>query len=190
MLTREGGVALTPKYAAPEQVTGGAITTATDVYTLGVLLFELLTGRHPAGDVRSTADLVKLVVHGEPPRLSACVTDEKLRRTLRGDLDTILAKALKKDPRDRYASVEAMAEDLRRHLHDEPISARPDSIVYRTSTFARRHQGWVAAAAAASVVAASLAVAYSRDCRDSRNAKPRNSFPSGVAIGQPFDRRG
>ena len=160
MLTRNAGAGLTPEYAAPEQLTGGTVSPATDVYALGVLLFVLLTGRHPAGDVRSTADLVKQVVHDEPPRGSACATDEKLRRTLRGDLDTILSKALKKDSRDRYESVQAMADDLRRYLHDEPISARPDSIVYRMSKFARRHRGWAAAAAGASVVAASLTVAY------------------------------
>ena len=160
MLTRDGGVALTPEYAAPEQLTGSAVSPATDVYALGVLLFVLLTGRHPAGDVRSPAHLIERVVHDEPSRGSAVVTDEKLRRVLRGDLDTILAKALKKDPRDRYGSVGEMADDLRRYLRDEPISARPDSIAYRGSKLVRRHVGWFAATAAAAVVVASLAATY------------------------------
>jgi eukaryotic-like serine/threonine-protein kinase len=160
MLTRDGGVGLTPEYAAPEQLTGGVVSPATDVYALGVLLFLLLTGRHPGGDVRSTADLVKTVVHEEAPRASSVVADEKLRRLLSGDLDTILAKALNKNPRDRYVSVGAMAEDLRRHLHDKPISARPASIAYRASKFVRRHPARVAAITAGAAVAVSLAVAF------------------------------
>jgi eukaryotic-like serine/threonine-protein kinase len=83
------------------------VSAATDVYALGVLLFALLTHRHPAGEDRSAADLVTQVVHNEPPRASAVVADEKLRRALRGDLDTILAKALKKHPSDRYVSAAA-----------------------------------------------------------------------------------
>ena len=131
-----GGTALTPEYAAPEQLKGEAITVSTDVYALGVLLYLLLTGRHPAGEGQSSpAELVKTIVECEPLRPSdavgAAVTNagdaaarallrsasvEKLRRVLRGDLDTILAKALKKDPRERYASVGAFADDLRRYL--------------------------------------------------------------------------
>jgi eukaryotic-like serine/threonine-protein kinase len=160
MLTRDGGVALTPEYAAPEQLTGSTVSPATDVYALGVLLFVLLTGRHPAGDVRSPAHLIERVVHDEPPWCSDVATDEKLRRVVRGDLDTIVAKALKKDRHDRYASVGEMAEDLRRYLRHEPISARPDSIAYRSSKFVRRHLPWFAATAGAAVVVASLAVTY------------------------------
>ena len=159
-LTRDGGIALTPEYAAPEQLTGNDVSPATDVYALGVLLFVLLTGRHPAGEVRSPADLIERVVHDEPPCCSAAATDEKLRRVLRGDLDTIVAKALKKDPHDRYASVGEMADDLGRYLHDEPISARPDSIAYRGAKFVRRHLGWFTATAGAAVVVAALAVTY------------------------------
>ena len=131
-----GGTALTPEYAAPEQLKGEAITVSTDVYALGVLLYLLLTGRHPAGEGQSSpAELIKTIVECEPLRpsdaVAVAVTNagdaaarallrsasvEKLRRVLRGDLDTILAKALKKDPRERYASVGAFADDLRRYL--------------------------------------------------------------------------
>ncbi len=152
------GTALTPQYAAPEQLKGEAITVSTDVYALGVLLYLLLTGRHPAGEgQRSPAELVKTIVELEPLRASDAVasggadsaarallrsaTVEKLRRVLRGDLDTILAKALKKDPRERYASVGAFADDLRRYLKSEPIKARPDTLMYRAGKFARRHRG-------------------------------------------------
>jgi eukaryotic-like serine/threonine-protein kinase len=155
-----GGTALTPEYAAPEQLKGEAITVSTDVYALGVLLYLLLTGRHPAGEgPSSAAELVKAIVEVEPMRPSDAVaapeTDsgdsaapallrgasaEKLRRILRGDLDTILAKALKKDPRERYASVGAFADDLRRYLKSEPIKARPDTLTYRAGKFARRHR--------------------------------------------------
>jgi len=164
LLTREGGGALTPEYAAPEQVTGGAVTTATDVYSLGVLLYLLLTGQHPAGaGPHSTADLVKAIVDTEPRRLSDVVapagaglegatanaasrstTPAKLRRSLRGDLDTIVAKALKKNLQERYASVTALADDLRRYLAHEPIAARPDTLGYRAAKFVRRNRTAVA----------------------------------------------
>jgi serine/threonine protein kinase len=150
-----GGTALTPEYAAPEQLKGEAITVSTDVYALGVLLYLLLTGRHPAGQGQSSpAELMKAIVESEPLRASDAVavrdaaarallrnaSVEKLRRVLRGDLDTILAKALKKDPRERYASVGAFADDLRRYLKSEPIKARPDTLIYRAGKFARRHR--------------------------------------------------
>ena len=154
------GTALTPEYAAPEQLKGEAITVSTDVYALGVLLYFLLTGRHPAGDGQSSpAELIKTIVECEPLRPSDAVgvamtnagdaaarallrstSLEKLRRILRGDLDTILAKALKKNPRERYASVGAFADDLRRYLKSEPIKARPDTLLYRGGKFTRRHR--------------------------------------------------
>jgi serine/threonine protein kinase len=164
-LTLEGG-ALTPRFAAPEQVSGGAITTATDVYSLGVLLYLLLTGQHPAGrGVHSPAELVKAITETEPPRPSQAVdagdeelakkrsaSPEKLRRSVRGDLDTIAGKALKKNPKERYASVGAFAEDLRRFLGHEPISARPDTIGYRAAKFVRRNRTLVTLTTAAVVL--------------------------------------
>jgi serine/threonine-protein kinase len=166
-LTRDGGGAMTPAYAAPEQVTGGPVSTATDVYALGVLLYVLLTARHPAGHaLRSPADLLRALVDTDPPRASDVVaptkTDaeasaahaarraaspDKLRRLLRGDLDTILGKALKKHPEERYASVTALTDDLHRYLTHQPISARPDTVAYRTAKFVRRNRVSVAAAA-------------------------------------------
>jgi eukaryotic-like serine/threonine-protein kinase len=161
-LTLEGG-ALTPWFAAPEQVSGSAITTATDVYSLGVLLYLLLTGQHPAGrGPHSPADLVKAITETEPARPSEAVdagdeelakkrsaSPEKLRRSFRGDLDTIVGKALKKNPTERYPSVGAFAEDLQRFLRHQPISARPDTIGYRAAKFVRRNRTAVALTALA-----------------------------------------
>jgi serine/threonine protein kinase/tetratricopeptide (TPR) repeat protein len=153
VLTTDGAGALTLRFAAPEQVTSAIVTTATDIYALGVLLYLLLTGQHPAGaDVHSHARLVKAIVEAEPARASEMAlagstaaekfgtTPEKLRRQLSGDLDTILGKALKKVPQDRYASVTAFAEDLRRYLKHEAISTRPDTFAYHTAKFLRRNR--------------------------------------------------
>jgi eukaryotic-like serine/threonine-protein kinase len=159
-LTIDGGRAMTLEFAAPEQVTGAPVTTATDVYALGVLLYVLLTGKHPAGsELRSAADRVKAIVDTDPARPSEIVTlasanreetginatrrattPEKLSRLLRGDLDTIVAKALKKNPQERYASATAFEDDLSRYLRHEPISARPDTPAYRAAKFMRRHR--------------------------------------------------
>ena len=166
LLTHEGGSALTPQYAAPEQLTGQPVTTATDVYALGVLLYLLLSGRHPAGAPHSPAELVKAVLDREAPRVSDATTannpkliaerrgatSDKLRRELRGDLDTIVGKALKKNPQERYASVTAFADDLQRYLKHEPISARPDTLAYRTAKFLRRNRTAVLLTAAAVVL--------------------------------------
>src|SRR5580700_382431 len=167
LLTHEGGSALTPQYAAPEQLTGQPVTTATDVYALGVLLYLLLCGRHPAGSgLHSPAELVKAVLDREPPHASDATTadnskliaerrgatPDKLRRELFGDLDTIVGKALKKDPQERYASVTGFADDLQRYLKHEPISARPDALAYRTAKFLRRNRTVVALTATAIVL--------------------------------------
>lgn len=167
-LTMDGGGAMTPQFAAPEQVSGRSITTATDVYSLGVLLYLLLTGQHPAGPAsQSPADLFKSILDTEPPRASDAITlgdakstaqkrtttPEKLRHHLRGDLDTIIGKAMKKNPAERYASATVLADDLCRYLKHEPISARPDALAYRTAKFVRRNRTAVALGSVALLVA-------------------------------------
>ncbi len=180
-LTREGAAALTPEFAAPEQVTGNPVTTSTDVYSLGVLLFVLLGGQHPAGSgLRSPADLVRAIVDTDPPLLSHAVAETRtepaealtanatrrastpdcLRRVLRGDLDTIVATALKKHANERYASVTALADDVRRYLANEPIRARPDAFVYRGVKFVKRHAAGVAAVVLVAALVASLVAFY------------------------------
>jgi serine/threonine protein kinase/tetratricopeptide (TPR) repeat protein len=187
-LTREAGAALTPAFAAPEQMTGGQITTATDVYTLGVLLYVLLTGRHPAGDgLHSTARLVRAIVETEPGRVSDAAiasgtpemqarhaadrgtTPARLRRRLQGDLDVIVAKALKKTAAERYPSVAALADDLRRSLRHEPIRARADTLWYRTTTFVRRHRAGVAGAAAMILLTGGLTGFYTSQLATERD---------------------
>jgi serine/threonine protein kinase len=180
LLTLEGGGALTPQFAAPEQVTGLAITTATDVYELGVLLYLLLTGQHPAGPGSlSSAELIKAIVDTEPPRASDTLatteaairaqkrgaTPEKLRRQLRGDLDTILGKTLKKAPQERYGSVVGFADDLQRYLKHEPISARPDSFTYSAGKFVHRNKVAVTVAALVLIGIASAIIAIRREAR-------------------------
>ena len=191
LLTLEGGGAMTPLFAAPEQVTGGAVTTATDVYALGLLLYLLLTGQHPAGaDPHSPADLIKAITETEPRLASEAIalddgqgiaeargtTPEKLRRQLRGDLDTILRKALKKNPAERYGSVVALANDLGRYLKHEPISAHPDTIGYRAAKFGRRHRAGIAlttVALIAVIAGVSGTLIQARNARHQRDAAIR-----------------
>ncbi len=137
-LTLEAGRALTPEFAAPEQVRGDPITTATDVDALGVLLYLLLSGRHPTGEEsRTPADAIRALFEVEPARLEL------------GDLDNILAKALRKDSQQRYVTVTAFADDLERYLRREPVSARAQSLGYRVGKFVRRNRAVVIAASMA-----------------------------------------
>jgi eukaryotic-like serine/threonine-protein kinase len=194
-LTREAGAVLTPSFAAPEQLTRGQITTATDVYAVGVLLYLLLTGHHPVGSaVRSPATLIRAVIEIEPRRMSDAVvgrtetpealtdhavygstTVSRLRRALRGDLDTIVAKALKKNPTERYVSVLALGDDLRRFLRHEPISARPDTLRYRATRFVRRHIRGVAATVVFSVVLGGLGVYHTTRLATERDRAHREA---------------
>jgi eukaryotic-like serine/threonine-protein kinase len=194
-LTLEGGGGLTPQFAAPEQLIGGPITTATDVYALGVLLYLLLTGRHPAGlGAHSPAGLIKAILETEPPRLSDAVDAqdeasankrgvpaEKLRRSFRGDLDLIAAKALKKDPQERYASVAALADDLRRYLRNEPVLAQPAGTGYRLRKYVRRHRIGVAAGAAIAVTLIAAAVISTQQSMRAKKAAKEANREAAVA---------
>lgn len=145
----------TPDHAAPEQLQGGPVSTGTDVYALGVLMYQLLAGRHPTAEGTHTpVERLRAVVEREPVPMSQAVArrggaKQRLARQLRGDLDTIAAKALKKNPAERYAGAAALADDLRRWRSGQPVLARPDSAAYRLSRFVRRHRAGVAAAGGA-----------------------------------------
>ena len=172
---------MTPDYASPEQVRGEPISTASDVYSLGVLLYELLTGRRPYRlNSESPVEVLRLICEQEPQRPSIAVLSEpesseagpppltegaelparpevarrRLRRRLAGDLDNIVLMAMRKEPRHRYASVEQLAADLKRYLDGRPVSARKATLRYRCAKFVRRNR-WAVAALAA-LVAASL----------------------------------
>jgi eukaryotic-like serine/threonine-protein kinase len=149
-LTKSGVTALTPQYAAPEQLLGQPITTATDVYALGLVLFTLLTGSHPVdAKSMSSAALIQAVITKDAPRASALPgLASEASRSLKGDLDNIVAKALKKNTADRYATSAAFADDLRRYLQHEPVGARGDSFTYVLGKLVRRHRWQVAAASA------------------------------------------
>jgi eukaryotic-like serine/threonine-protein kinase len=163
-LTQAAGRAFTLNYAAPEQLQGGDVTTATDVYALGVLLYLLLGGAHPtAGGTTAPLAQMRAVIETEPKRLSEAVLRHgagsaaaKLRRAraLRGDLDNIVDLALKKRAAERYANAALLGDDLRRYLNNEPVTARPDAIGYRILKFVRRQRVGVAAGA---IVVLSLA---------------------------------
>jgi serine/threonine protein kinase len=183
---------MTPEYASPEQIRGEPITTATDVYSLGVVLYQLLTGRSPYRvETRTPAELAEAITHSDPERPSTSVqrtesilragelcelTPEnvsstreasplRLQRRLRGDIDFILLKALRKEPTLRYASVERFAEDIRNHLEGLPVSARKGTWSYRAGKFVRRHRASVTAAALVLVTLIGGIVATLRQAR-------------------------
>jgi serine/threonine-protein kinase len=160
-LTRAGAAGLTPEYAAPEQIEGQPITTATDVYALGVVLFGLLSGARPfAGTSRGMAAMARAIVEEAPRSLGTAARESPdaapsrgtqlgaLVQALRGDLETIVAKALKKSPAERYATVQELRDDLQRHLAHQPVSAQADSFGYRARKFAQRNRVQVLALSA------------------------------------------
>ena len=162
----------TPNYASPEQLRGLAVTAACDVYALGVLLYEMLSGSRPY-DVSATPldEMLATVVEREPPRPSSAVTSARLPyepRRLKGDIDAIVRQAMCKDARRRYASPQEFSEDISRHLAGEPVLAREPSIFYVMSTLARRHRP-VFSALAISVAALAVSVWQTRIVVAERN---------------------
>jgi serine/threonine-protein kinase len=184
-LTQLAGQAFTPEYAAPEQLLGGEVTSATDVYALGVLLYVLLTGKHPhVGDETTPLDRMRAIVDTDPARPSTAgrsSDDAKHRsgvspqhaRALRGDLDNIVLKALKKSPAERYHTAEAFSDDLRRYLNHEPVSARADSFSYRAGKFVARNKLAVAAAAIVLLTIVAAAVVSIRQAVEATRQRDR-----------------
>ena len=169
------GRMMTPEYASPEQISGGRVTTASDVYQLGILLYELLSGRRPRDGVPGTSGPVRrpsrtvrqttaLAARGrvetiEPADVSAkrSTTTDRLHRRLKGDLDTIVLTALREEPDRRYPSAEALAEDVERHLAFRPILSGGDRGFYRAAKFVRRHRLGVTSALMITIIALGLA---------------------------------
>lgn len=132
---------MTPEYASPEQIRGEAVTTANDVYSLGVVLYELLTGRRAFRITKKSAsDIERLICESEPPKPSGVAENAALRRDIDGDLDNIVLKAIHKDSSRRYPSAHEMAEDVGRHLRGYPVLARGDDWPYRARKFIRRNR--------------------------------------------------
>ena len=140
---------LTPEYASPEQVRGEPVTIASDIYSLGAVLYELLTRARPHLFPKLTPQIVEQVVcEQEITAPSSVVRDQKLAARLRGDLDNIILHAMQKDPARRYETADELSKDIRRHLADKPILARPDTWTYRSRKFARRNRVWLGVSAA------------------------------------------
>jgi len=157
-LTRVSGRALTPLYASPEQIRGEPLTTASDVYSLGAVAYEALADRPPLGEGRpGIMELQRQVLEVDPPLASATTGDPAHARALRGDLDAILAQALRKEPSWRYATASALAQDLRQFLDGGAVSARRETAFGRALRLAQRHRA-VVAAGAGTLLAFGLAI--------------------------------
>lgn len=139
-LTELSGRALTPDYASPEQILGEPLTIASDVYSLGVILYELLSGTRPYKLKRDSRGALEDAIVQTEPALPSAVVDRQWSKALRGDLDTIVLKALKKKPEDRYATVHALLDDIERYLSARPVLAQPDSSWYRIRKFTARNK--------------------------------------------------
>ncbi len=146
-LTELSGRAMTPDYASPEQILGEPLAITADVYSLGVVLYELIAGQRPYRLQRDSRGALEDAIVGVEPVRPSTVVEPRRRKALRGDLDTIVRKALRKNPHERYATVNAFADDIERHLAGRPVFARPDSRWYRVSRFIARNKLAVGAAA-------------------------------------------
>jgi|GEM_PF-350237 len=154
-ITQECGRALTPAYASPEQVSGGPLGVAADIYSLGVMLFELLTGTLPHRPRRSSAAaLEEAILHDEPGPVSARAATRREARALRGEIDAIVAHCLRREPERRYGTAAALADDIERHLAGQPVSAQPDSPWYRLRKLLQRHRLVFASGAAVALALA------------------------------------
>lgn len=174
--TRTRVLPMTPEYASPEQVRSTASTTATDVYSLGVILYELLTGQRPCRiKGRTPAEIEEAVCVRMPDKPSRAAADERTRKELAGDLDTIVLTALQKEPARRYPSVQAFSDDVGRYLDGYPVTARGDTFGYRASKYLRRNRLAVAAAVAVALALGGLAVTsavlYSRLRQEHESAR-------------------
>lgn len=176
-LTRELEPGLTPGYAAPEQIRRETVTTATDVYALGVVLCLLLTGKHPFTQGAALHEHLQLSVE-DAPLASALISEPERAKALRGDLDTIVAKAMKPRSVDRYQTAEALASDLRCYLQAQPIAARPDSLLYRAGKFVRRHRHGVMLGAAMLAVLASASIVATWQMIEARRQRDAALFQS------------
>jgi len=165
---------MTPEYASPEQLRGESITTATDVYGLGVLLYELLAGEQPfAEQTANPLEMVRQICEVDPRPPSAVALRSPDRESLRGDLDAITLKALQKDRSRRYGSPSELAADINRYLNNQPVLARPATAAYRARKYFQQHRIGVSMAAFVAVVLVSFAVAQSFELRRTRRERER-----------------
>ena len=166
----QDSVMATPDYASPEQIVGDPVTTASDVYSLGAVLYELLTGQRPHRIERATPLAVERAICLDPIVTPSEVVrkDPTLSQCLAGDLDTIILTALQKEPERRYPSAERLEEDLRRYLEHRPVTARPDSAGYRAAKFLRRHRIPAVLALAAAAALLGLASFATYEARSSQ----------------------
>lgn len=177
-ITRTVAQPMTPEYASPEQIQGQPVTTSSDIYSLGVLLYSLLAGKHPfEAQSRTTYEVERAICEGPLLKPSDAAPPE-LARQLHGDLDAIVQTAMRKEPQHRYASAEHMAEDVRRYLEGQPVTARGESRWYRARKFARRHSAALGATLTAVALLAGLAV---KDDLDGRRAGRRFEELRGLA---------
>ena len=175
---------LTPNYASPEQIRGEAATPSSDIYSLGAVLYELLTGTSPRRFENLTRLAIERALERPIVRPSAAAGDPRLARQLSGDLDNILLRALDSEPARRYESAAQLADDVRRHLEHEPVRARPHTVGYRAATFVRRHRGSTAAVAA---VVATLMVGIAMSWYEARLADARAGQIRSLASKLVFD---